>query len=189
MSTSNPILFKQTITSNGSGIHRDGAVSQVVLFWTISGLITGINPTIQFVMEEVIPIDESTPTGLAISSPIISTTGAGSISLSMLNSPVLVVSWIVGGTNPSFESVSVSTVAKTVTDQIASVSSAQIKTVYDLSSTTVNYVGTAPVGTATSDAAWTIKKITFDGSGNPTATLWSSSTSIWDNRTTTVVYS
>lgn len=58
-----------------------------------------------------------------------------------------------------------------------------VKTEYDLSSATVNYIGTAPAGTATSAAAWTIKKILFDILGNPTETLWSSNTAVWNNRT------
>jgi len=60
----------------------------------------------------------------------------------------------------------------------------QIKIEYDMSSTTVNYIGTAPSGTLTSAAAWTIKKVTFDASGNPQQVLWSNTTAIWDNRTT-----
>lgn len=61
-------------------------------------------------------------------------------------------------------------------------SSPQIKTEYDVSSSSVNYIGTAPSGTATSAALWTIKKITFDVSGNPLETTWSSNMAIWDNR-------
>lgn len=62
----------------------------------------------------------------------------------------------------------------------------QVKTEYDISSSTVNYIGTAVSGTATSAAAWTIKKITFDASGNPLEILWSNNTAIWDNRATTI---
>ncbi|HEY5268623.1 MAG TPA: hypothetical protein VII94_05900 [Candidatus Saccharimonadales bacterium] len=57
-----------------------------------------------------------------------------------------------------------------------------IKTLYDMSSTTVNYIGTALSGTATSSAAWTIKQITFDDSGNPLETTWTNNVAIWDNR-------
>ena len=60
--------------------------------------------------------------------------------------------------------------------------SPQIKTEYDVSSSSVNYIGTAPSGTATSAALWTIKKITFDVLGNPLETTWSSNTAIWENR-------
>lgn len=58
----------------------------------------------------------------------------------------------------------------------------QIQTQYDTGSSTINYIGTALSGTATSAAAWTIKKITFDSSGNPASVLWSNNTAIWDNR-------
>jgi len=64
--------------------------------------------------------------------------------------------------------------------------SPQIKTEYDLSSPTVNYIGTAPSGTATSAASWTIKKITFDGSGNPIETTWTGGNAVWNNRSSEV---
>jgi hypothetical protein len=53
---------------------------------------------------------------------------------------------------------------------------------YDLSSTTVMYIGQAAQGALPSAAVWTIKKITFTAGGNPLQTTWSSTTAIWDNR-------
>ena len=47
---------------------------------------------------------------------------------------------------------------------------------------TVIYVGVAERGALSSDAMWTIKKIDFDGSGNPTLTRWTATTAVWDNR-------
>lgn len=51
------------------------------------------------------------------------------------------------------------------------------------------YAGSAPVGSATSAAVWTIAKYTYDASGNYTGTLWAnvvdgvvSSAEIWDDR-------
>lgn len=55
-----------------------------------------------------------------------------------------------------------------------------IKEVYDIGETVI-YIGTAPLGTATSAASWLIKKITLS-SGIPTITQWSSNTAIWNNR-------
>lgn len=63
--------------------------------------------------------------------------------------------------------------------------SAQIKVEYDLSSSSVNYIGYAPSGTATSAAVWIIKKINFDTYGNPQNVLWSNSSAVWDNRVNT----
>lgn len=55
---------------------------------------------------------------------------------------------------------------------------------YDLSSVLVNYIGYAPVGTADEDAAWTIKRMSFEsGSGDLTAIEWSASgTAVWVSR-------
>lgn len=48
------------------------------------------------------------------------------------------------------------------------------------------YIGLAVPGTATSTAAWQIRKLTFDGSNNVTSILFAGGsfayTAIWDNR-------
>ncbi len=60
-----------------------------------------------------------------------------------------------------------------------------VKSLYDTTTSSLAiYVGTAPLGTATSAAAWLIKKVILDAMGNPTSTLWTDYTAIWDNRTT-----
>ncbi len=58
------------------------------------------------------------------------------------------------------------------------------KTLYDIDDPSIFYIGTAPQGTASSDAAWLIKRILFDGSGNPLSTTWTGATAVWDNRST-----
>jgi len=58
----------------------------------------------------------------------------------------------------------------------------RLKTLYDFAPLAI-YVGSAPLGTLTSAAAWTIKRITLDTGGNPTDTKWTDIRSaIWDNR-------
>ena len=58
-----------------------------------------------------------------------------------------------------------------------------VKKLYDLASSTTHYIGRAELGTPTSAAAWTINKITYDGSGNPTSSLWTDGAiGVWDNR-------
>lgn len=57
------------------------------------------------------------------------------------------------------------------------------KSLYDIGNTEI-YIGTAAQGTASSAAAWLIKKVTLDLSGNPVSSLYSSDTAIWDNRLT-----
>lgn len=57
------------------------------------------------------------------------------------------------------------------------------KTLYDIGATEI-YIGYASQGIITSQNSWTIKKILLDSmTGNPISTLWSSSSAIWDNRT------
>lgn len=56
------------------------------------------------------------------------------------------------------------------------------KTLFDLESTTVNYIGTAPLGTAAASPVWRIKKMTFDVDGNLQSVLWTGVTAVWDNR-------
>ena len=59
-----------------------------------------------------------------------------------------------------------------------------------LTGTNPIYVGTAMPGTQTSAAAWSIKKITYDGNNNPTSVLFGKdpisntyiNACIWDNR-------
>lgn len=61
----------------------------------------------------------------------------------------------------------------------------RVKQLFDIQ-TTVIYVGRAALGTASSASAWTIKKTVLDVLGNPTSTTWTSTTAVWDNRTSEV---
>ena len=51
----------------------------------------------------------------------------------------------------------------------------------DTASSTLMYIGEAAIGTSESTAQWVVKRITFDGSGNPTAEMYGSGS--WLNRT------
>jgi len=60
----------------------------------------------------------------------------------------------------------------------------RLKTLYDFAPLAI-YVGSAPLGTLTSAAAWTIKRITLDTGGNPTDTTWTAIRSaVWDDHLT-----
>ena len=52
--------------------------------------------------------------------------------------------------------------------------------------TTPVYIGTAPAGKLTSDGAWLIRKVTYDGLNNPGTIRFANgstiSDQIWDNR-------
>lgn len=56
------------------------------------------------------------------------------------------------------------------------------KKLYDINDPLVYYIGSAPLGTASSASAWRIKRVQFDVDGNPTVTEWSAATAVWDNR-------
>lgn len=60
----------------------------------------------------------------------------------------------------------------------------RLQSAYDFTSSAI-YVGSAPLGTLTSAAAWTIKHIGLDTAGNPTTTTWTDIRSaVWDDRLT-----
>jgi hypothetical protein len=65
---------------------------------------------------------------------------------------------------------------------ISQSSSIQKKVLYDIGDPII-YIGTAIMGTAPTASAWLIKKVTLSG-GNPISTQWSSTTAIWNNRST-----
>ena len=54
----------------------------------------------------------------------------------------------------------------------------------DRASATTTYIGEAAPGSADDDAAWQIKRITFDVAGNPVAVEWVENNGIarWDQR-------
>lgn len=56
----------------------------------------------------------------------------------------------------------------------------------DASNSTVLYIGYAARGTTAASASWTIKRIQFDGAGNPTTIQWSDSNAVWNDRTSTI---
>lgn len=58
---------------------------------------------------------------------------------------------------------------------------------FDQASPTVLYVGEALPGRATSEPSWAIRKLIFDGSGNPLDMRWAAGgapTCVWDDRAT-----
>jgi hypothetical protein len=105
MKTIEAVLVDSTVTVNGSYIFRSGPGAEVTLVWNVTGAVTGTTPIITFSLEEVDPADELTPLDVSVSSGAIRTAGAGTVSVSTTNSPVVRVSWVLGGTTPSFAGV------------------------------------------------------------------------------------
>jgi hypothetical protein len=56
------------------------------------------------------------------------------------------------------------------------------KQLFDFDSDTVNYIGYASLGADPSSAAWAIKRLSFNASGNLESSEWSGLTASWSNR-------
>ena len=114
MPSSIQLLSAATVTASGSGILRGDIGQEVTLFWNISGAVTGTTPTITFTMTEVDPGNESTTNGQTITSAVVNATGVGQITLSLINSPTILVTWTVTGTTPVFNCTYLTAVSKTI---------------------------------------------------------------------------
>lgn len=114
MPASVQLLTASNVSTSGSGILRGDIGQEVTLFWNITGSVTGTTPTITFTMTEVDPGNESTTNGQTISSAVVNATGAGQITLSLINSPTVLVSWTVTGTTPVFNGTYLTAVSKTI---------------------------------------------------------------------------
>ena len=114
MPSSIQLLTAATVTASGSGVLRGDIGQEVTLFWNVSGAVTGTTPTSTFTMTEVDPGNESTTNGQTITSAVVNATGAGQITLSLINSPTILVTWTVTGTTPVFNSTYLTAVSKTI---------------------------------------------------------------------------
>jgi hypothetical protein len=119
MPVTNPILINQTITSNGSALHHGDPGQEVSLLWNVTGPVTGVAPTLQFTLQEVDPADEVTANGSSATGSLITGTGVGTVTLSLVKSPTILVSWVVGGVTPSFGGTNATSVGKLVGNEVA----------------------------------------------------------------------
>lgn len=114
MSFTDKILINQTVTASGSQVFVDEPEQEIVLIWNISGVITGTNPTIQFMLQEVDPGDGITPIGQTIISGVINTPVTGKMLLNETITSAFLVSWIVAGITPSFGGVYLTVLSKRI---------------------------------------------------------------------------
>lgn len=129
----------QTLVSSGQTLIDVEPGHETTLFWNILNAPTGTSPTIQFILQEVDPNDNTTAIGISTSSSIINTTGVGQIVLRQGTSPTLLLKWVLTGTSPSFTGVSLSVAVReisigTVTQPVSQV----VGTTSRLSSAVVN---------------------------------------------------
>lgn len=67
-------------------------------------------------------------------------------------------------------------------DAVIGTADGRLQRAFEFGTTTI-YMGYADIGVAQSATGWTIKKLTLDGSGNPTSEKWTAvGTATWNNR-------
>lgn len=156
-----------TITASGSAIVSGYGTSEVILFVTVAGIVTGVAPTLFFTLAEVDPNDNTTVIGSSTTSSTITASNFRQTnSIPYTFSGVFKVSWTVGGTMPSFAGVTVSVSGKQTSTKLVDaqgVSIAPSKTllvqnvpkVVKSSSIAITFHSTAP---ATADTLLTLVK-------------------------------
>jgi len=128
------------------------------------------------------PVDGA---GVAVVSEYLGdTSGSASFTINIGNFPP--VQTITGSVTVTGMTVSGSTPIEAYPNALENVKFTRKKQLYDFDSDTVNYVGYAVLGTVAGAGAWAIKRLTFNASGNLEAAEWSSTSSIWTNRTSEV---
>lgn len=98
-----------TITANGSTVLTWVGHSEWYLIINIKNAPTGTTPTLQFTIEEVDPIDQTTVVNTLynFTSDVFTAAGVGIVEIPELQSDTLKISWTVGGSSPSFTGVNV----------------------------------------------------------------------------------
>ena len=112
MSVADQALLNATVTSSGSYLHENTTSHECVLFWNITGPVTGATPTIQFGLSEVDPSDRTTHIGQTVTSAVISTTGTDQLTIELAVSSLIMVTWTVTGDTPSFGGTNVAVVSR-----------------------------------------------------------------------------
>jgi hypothetical protein len=106
-------LNNATITVSGSTIVNGYGTSEVIIFITVAGAVSGTLPTLSFTLAEVDPNDNITVIGSSTTSSTITATGFRQTnSIAFTYSDAFKISWTVGGTAPSFAGVTVTVSGK-----------------------------------------------------------------------------
>jgi hypothetical protein len=110
-----PTIYKvhelATIDANGSRAFHSFSEREVVLLVNIKSAPTGGSPTLTFTIQSVDPVDEATVVGPIATTGPLTGVGISTIRIPSISSAVL-VSWVVGGSSPSFTNVNVSVFGK-----------------------------------------------------------------------------
>jgi len=101
-----------TITASGSAVVTGYGTTEVTLFINVKAAPTGTLPTLQYTLQEVDPGDDTTVIGPTVSSTSITAAGIQKISLITAFGGSIKISWVIGGTTPSFTQVYATMVGK-----------------------------------------------------------------------------
>ena len=82
------------------------------LLANLSGTVGGTNPTIQFYVDQVDPIDKITPVTARVSGAVMTGKGVSNFQVVDTNSDTFIVGWVVTGTTPFFSGVNISWVGR-----------------------------------------------------------------------------
>jgi hypothetical protein len=111
------IFDSAPITTNGSYTFRGVFPREVIVLINIKAPPTGTAPTLTFSIQDVDPMDESTPIGGAVSTAPLDSVGLTMLQLTRSCSTTVQVSWLIGGVAPSFPDVDVCILTKNTTRQ------------------------------------------------------------------------
>jgi hypothetical protein len=107
-----PVIINATINSNSISNLTNIGDGTVYLFINVKNAPTGTTPTLTFSMYEVDPGDRSTVVRGIITGMAIKAAGTQVLTLPMVSSGIVQVSWTVGGTSPSFTGVYATAICK-----------------------------------------------------------------------------
>jgi len=107
------VLSNEVVTASGSATFDGFGAKELNLLINVSGSVTGTTPTLTFSIQEVDPGDQVTPLGNSKTGTAITATGTQIVSLPIMYSGTVVVTWTIGGTgSPTFNGVYASLISK-----------------------------------------------------------------------------
>lgn len=108
-----PSLVNATITSNSNATLTQIGDGTLYVFINVKNAPTGTTPTLTFTVQELDPGDKTTSVRTSVTGAAIKAAGTQILTLPNVTSGVVLVSWTVGGTTPSFTGVYVTSICKT----------------------------------------------------------------------------
>src|SRR6185369_17090632 len=151
-----PIFLNGTINSSSNSTLSNVGDGTVSLFINVKNAPTGTNPTLTFTIKEVDPGDKATALRSIVTGAAITAAGTQVLTLPMVSSGSVLVSWTIGGTSsPTFTGVYVTAICKpTPTNIYGEFYSASVNSM--VYSATTATTGVAPGTTIGTTAPFTL---------------------------------